>query len=104
VSADATEALVRLCDHLRPVRLYLEVAGTAEARRVRDDLISQVDDYVLTRLRAMEAAVLTVVGARRARGSDAREQPRRLCRQPRGRSAADHRASVLACNPDDLPV
>jgi energy-coupling factor transporter ATP-binding protein EcfA2 len=62
VAPDATEPLVRLRDDLRSVRLDLEVPGAAEARRVRDDLVSQVDDYLLPRLRTMEAPVLMVVG------------------------------------------
>ena len=62
MTADVTEPLRRLRDDLRGVRLELDVPGAAEARRVRDDLVAQVDDYLLPRLEQMEAPVLMVVG------------------------------------------
>jgi hypothetical protein len=44
------------------VELPLEVQGAAEARRERQALIDQLDDYVLPRLRSLDAPLLAVVG------------------------------------------
>src|SRR3954452_2058954 len=62
MSAAVAEPLSRLRDDLRAVRLELDVPGADEARRVRDDLVAQVDDYLLPRLAQMEAPALIVVG------------------------------------------
>src|SRR5215210_2408055 len=62
MAVDAREPLARLRDDLRAVRLELDVPGADEARRVRDDLVAQVDDYLLPRLAQMEAPALIVVG------------------------------------------
>src|SRR3954449_9253685 len=62
MSAAVAEPLSRLRDDLGAVRLDLDVPGAEEARRVRDDLVAQVDDYLLPRLRQMEAPALIVVG------------------------------------------
>jgi hypothetical protein len=57
-----TEPLSRLRDDLRATGLELDVPGAEEARRVRDDIVAQVDDYLLPRLAQMEAPALIVVG------------------------------------------
>src|SRR6187402_690580 len=62
MGSDLTGPLERLRDDLRTVRLELQVPGTEEARRARDDLAAQVDDYILPRLRQMDAPALIVVG------------------------------------------
>jgi len=59
---DLLPALARLRDDLRAVSLDLAVPGAEEARRTRDDLIAQVDDYLLPRLSQMDAPALIVVG------------------------------------------
>jgi hypothetical protein len=58
----ATEPLERLRDELRDVRLELDVVDAAPARAVRDELVAQIDDYLLPRLRQMDAPLLMVVG------------------------------------------
>src|ERR687897_3384832 len=60
--ADLPAALGRLRDDLKAVRLDLAVPGAEEARRTRDDLVAQVDDYLLPRLRQIDAPALIVVG------------------------------------------
>lgn len=55
----AVEALRR---HVDELVLSLELRDVAVARRTRDDLRAQLDDYVLPRLRAQDAPLLTVVG------------------------------------------
>ncbi|GAA4358610.1 dynamin family protein [Angustibacter luteus] len=44
------------------LRLPLDVAGVSDARDVRQQLVEQLDDYVLPRLRALDAPLLAVVG------------------------------------------
>src|ERR687895_1258003 len=60
--ADLPAALGRLRDDLDAVRLDLAVPGAEEARRARDELVAQVDDYLLPRLAQMDAPALIVVG------------------------------------------
>src|SRR5688572_20799031 len=103
MTADVTEPLRRLRDDLRGVRLELDVPGAAEARRVRDDLVAQVDDYLLPRLEQMEAPVLMVVGGSTGAGKST------LVNSLLGEdvSAAGvlrptTRAPVLACHPADV--
>jgi energy-coupling factor transporter ATP-binding protein EcfA2 len=55
----AVESLRRQVDELA---LPLELTGVGAARRARTDLRAQLDDYVLPRLRAQDAPLLTVVG------------------------------------------
>ena len=62
MGGDLLPALARLRDDLRAVSLDLAVPGAEEARRTRDDLIAQVDDYLLPRLSQMDAPALIVVG------------------------------------------
>ncbi|MGN8245843.1 dynamin family protein [Cellulomonas soli] len=56
------EALLDLRAHLAQVALPLEVAGADEARRVRAELLHQLDDQLLPRLRAAGAPLLAVLG------------------------------------------
>ena len=55
----AVESLRRQVDELT---LPLELEGVASARRDRTALRAQLDDYVLPRLKAQDAPLLTVVG------------------------------------------
>ncbi|MEA2268764.1 MAG: hypothetical protein QOC64_1374, partial [Solirubrobacteraceae bacterium] len=55
-------ALVALRDELTGLRLALETPGAAAGRAMRDELVGQVDDYLLPRLRRMDAPLLMVVG------------------------------------------
>src|SRR5829696_8094497 len=60
--AKLPDALGRLRDDLKAVRLDLAAPGAEEARRTRDDLVAQVDDYLLPRLAQMDAPALILVG------------------------------------------
>jgi hypothetical protein len=62
VRPELPDAVRRLRDDLAAVCLELDVAGAADARRVRDDLVAQADDYLLPRLVQMDAPVLMVGG------------------------------------------
>jgi hypothetical protein len=103
VAADVTEPLVRLREDLRSVRLDLEVPGAADARRVRDDLVSQVDDYLLPRLRTMEAPVLMVVGGSTGAGKSTLVNSLvGSVVSPAGVLRPTTTTPVLACHPRDL--
>src|SRR5688500_5767945 len=103
MAVDVTESLTRLRDDLRRVRLELDVPGAAEARRARDDLAAQIDDYLLPRLRQMDAPVLMVVGG--APGAGKSTLVNSLIGtvvSPAGVLRPTTRLPVLACHPDDL--
>ena len=55
-------ALVRLRGALQEARLPLDVAGAAEHRAVMQQLIDQLEDYVIPRQMSVEAPRLVVVG------------------------------------------
>src|SRR5829696_4197826 len=58
----ATAALERVRDALGGAALALDLDASRSARSVRDELVGQIDDYLLPRLRRMEAPLLMVVG------------------------------------------
>ena len=98
------DALERLRDELVPARVELELPSAAAARRVRDELVAQIDDYLLPRLRRLDAPLLMVVGGSTGAGKST------LVNSLVGAevSAAGvlrptTRAPVLVCNPADLP-
>ena len=57
-----SESLAELGERLRDLELRLESPEVSEARRVRDELVAQIDDYLLPRLASMDAPLLMVVG------------------------------------------
>ncbi len=97
-------ALEHLREELVPARLELELPDAGEARRTRDELVGQIDDYLLPRLRQLDAPLLMVVGGSTGAGKST------LVNSLVGAevSAAGvlrptTRAPVLVCNPADLP-
>ncbi len=56
------EALAALRDRAADAALALEAPGVDDARRQRRELVEQLDDYVLPRLRKLDAPLLAVVG------------------------------------------
>ena len=102
MASDLTEPLARLRDDLRAVRLELDVPGAEEARRVRDDLVAQVDDYLLPRLRQMDAPALIVVGGSTGAGKSTLVSSLvGSVVSPAGVLRPTTRAPVLAVHPDD---
>src|SRR5215217_8170010 len=98
-----TDPLSRLRDDLRAVRLELDVPGADEARGVRDDLVAQVDDYLLPRLAQMDAPALIVVGGSTGAGkSTLLNSLVGSVVSPAGVLRPTTRAPVLAFHPDDL--
>src|SRR3954453_6546260 len=57
-----TDALVALRDRVAGLRLGLATAGADAARGAQAELVGQVDDYLLPRLRRIDAPLLAVVG------------------------------------------
>lgn len=56
------QTVAALGAELREVSLSLELPDVAEARALRDELAGQIADYVLPRLREIDAPLLAVVG------------------------------------------
>src|SRR3954463_15343956 len=104
LSADAlSDGLVALGAQLRTVTFDLQVPGVSEARRVRDEVVAQIDDYLLPRLASMDAPLLIVVGGSTGAGKST------LVNSLVGASVSQSgvlrpttRAPVLVCHPDDL--
>jgi energy-coupling factor transporter ATP-binding protein EcfA2 len=103
MAADLPAALGRLRDDLKAVRLDLAVPGAEEARRTRDDLVAQVDDYLLPRLGQMDAPALIVVGGSTGAGkSTLLNSLVGSVVSPAGVLRPTTRAPVLAFHPADL--
>jgi energy-coupling factor transporter ATP-binding protein EcfA2 len=103
MASDLIEPLARLRDDLRAVRLELDVLGAEEARHARDDLAAQVDDYLLPRLRQMDAPALIVVGGSTGAGKSTLVNSLvGSVVSPAGVLRPTTRAPVLACHPDDV--
>ena len=97
------QSLEELRDAAANVRLELEVPGASDARRVRDDLVAQIDDYLLPRLREMDAPVLMVVGGSTGAGKSTLVNSLvGSIVSPAGVLRPTTRAPVLVCHPDDL--
>ena len=102
-AADVTHPLARLRDDLREVRLDLELPDAVDARRARDDLVAQIDDYLLPRLRRMEAPALIVVGGSTGAGKSTLVNSLiGATVSPAGVLRPTTRVPVLACHPDDV--
>ncbi|MFF4078630.1 dynamin family protein [Streptomyces sp. NPDC087218] len=96
------DALSALRDRVAAVRLPLPLPGAARARQTRDELLAQLDDYLLPRLREPEAPLLAVVGGSTGAGKST------LVNSLVGRRVSEAgvlrpttRTPVLVCHPDD---
>ena len=102
------EPLVRSLEEARgalgALRLDLPLPDADEARRARDDLGAQIDDYLLPRLRSLDAPLLMVVGGSTGAGkSTLVNSIVGAVVSPAGVLRPTTRAPVLACNPEDVP-
>ena len=97
------DALVALREAAAAVRFQLDIPGAQGARESGAELVRQLDDYVLPRLRRLDAPLLTVVGGSTGAGKSTvvnslvREQV-----TPSGVLRPTTRSPVLVCHPDDL--
>ncbi|AJE85580.1 MULTISPECIES: GTPase domain-containing protein [Streptomyces] len=96
------EALCELRDRVAAVRFPLPLPGAPRARANRDELLAQLDDYLVPRLRAPEAPLLAVVGGSTGAGKST------LVNSLVGRRVSEAgvlrpttRTPVLVCHPDD---
>ncbi|MFJ3692687.1 dynamin family protein [Streptomyces sp. NPDC090052] len=96
------DALSALRDRVAAVRLPLPLPGAPRARRTRTELLAQLDDYLVPRLRAPEAPLLAVIGGSTGAGKST------LVNSLVGRRVSEAgvlrpttRTPVLVCHPDD---
>jgi energy-coupling factor transporter ATP-binding protein EcfA2 len=96
-------SLIALRDELGAVPLALDTPAAAEARRVRDELTGQVGDYLLPRLRRMDAPLLMVVGGSTGAGKSTLVNSLVGAQvSAAGVLRPTTRAPVLVCNPADM--
>ncbi|MFF2964744.1 dynamin family protein [Streptomyces sp. NPDC057963] len=96
------DALSALRDRVAAVRLPLPLPGAPRARQTRSELLAQLDDYLLPRLRDPEAPLLAVIGGSTGAGKST------LVNSLVGRLVSEAgvlrpttRTPVLVCHPDD---
>ncbi|MEV6024355.1 dynamin family protein [Streptomyces sp. NPDC052036] len=96
------DALSALRDRVAAARFPLPLAGAPRARANRDELLAQLDDYVVPRLREPEAPLLAVVGGSTGAGKST------LVNSLVGRRVSEAgvlrpttRTPVLVCHPED---
>ncbi|MDG4864492.1 dynamin family protein [Streptomyces sp. T-3] len=96
------DALSALRDRVAAARFPLPLAGAPRARANRDELLAQLDDYLVPRLRQPEAPLLVVIGGSTGAGKST------LVNSLVGRQVSEAgvlrpttRTPVLVCNPDD---
>ncbi|GGU06551.1 ATP-binding protein [Streptomyces coeruleorubidus] len=95
-------ALSALRDRVAAARFPLPLAGAPRARASRDELLAQLDDYLVPRLRDPEAPLLAVVGGSTGAGKST------LVNSLVGRRVSEAgvlrpttRTPVLVCHPED---
>ncbi|MEU1305326.1 dynamin family protein [Streptomyces shenzhenensis] len=96
------DALSALRDRVAAARFPLPLAGAPRARANRDELLAQLDDYLVPRLRSPEAPLLAVVGGSTGAGKST------LVNSLVGRRVSEAgvlrpttRTPVLVCHPED---
>ncbi|MBO1334063.1 dynamin family protein [Streptomyces sp. VRA16 Mangrove soil] len=96
------DALTALRDRVAAARFPLPLAGAPRARANRNELLAQLDDYLVPRLQAPEAPLLAVIGGSTGAGKST------LVNSLVGRVVSEAgvlrpttRTPVLVCHPDD---
>ncbi|MDX3098750.1 dynamin family protein [Streptomyces sp. ME01-24h] len=102
VRPELLDALSALRDRVADARFPLPLPGAERARRTRQELLAQLDDYLVPRLKAPEAPLLAVVGGSTGAGKST------LVNSLIGRRVSDAgvlrpttRTPVLVCHPQD---
>lgn len=97
-------ALSALRERVAAARFPLPVPGAAPARRARAELLAQLDDYLVPRLRRPEAPLLAVVGGSTGAGKSTLVNSLvGRCVSEAGVLRPTTRTPVLVCHPDDRP-
>ena len=101
---NTAEAISALRVQLEQTDLALDLPGVEEARRERTELMDQIDDYLIPRLRRVDAPLLAVLGGSTGAGKST------ITNSLVGDAVTlagvlrpTTRAPVLVCHPDDLP-
>ncbi|MFF8843019.1 dynamin family protein [Streptomyces sp. NPDC015127] len=96
------DALSALRDRVAAVRLPLPLLGAPRARQTRVELLAQLDDYLVPRLKDPDAPLLAVIGGSTGAGKST------LVNSLVGRKVSEAgvlrpttRTPVLVCHPDD---
>jgi energy-coupling factor transporter ATP-binding protein EcfA2 len=96
------DALSALRDRVAAARFPLPLAGAPRARANRDELLAQLDDYLVPRLREPDAPLLAVIGGSTGAGKST------LVNSLVGRRVSEAgvlrpttRTPVLVCHPED---
>ncbi|MGW8380254.1 dynamin family protein [Streptomyces sp. ODS28] len=102
VRPEVLDALTALRGRVAAARFPLPLPGAERARRSRDELLAQLDDYLLPRLRTPRAPLLAVVGGSTGAGKST------LVNSLVGRRVSEAgvlrpttRVPVLVCHPGD---
>ncbi|MFF9573924.1 ATP-binding protein [Streptomyces rubiginosohelvolus] len=96
------DALSALRDRVAAVRLPLPMPGAERARQTRVELLAQLDDYLLPRLKDPEAPLLAVIGGSTGAGKSTLVNSLVGCRvSEAGVLRPTTRTPVLVCHPDD---
>ncbi len=88
---------------LKTTSLPIELPGSEDARRDRAELLDQIDDYLLPRLRRIDAPLLAVLGG--STGAGKSTMTNSIVGSEVTKSGVlrpTTRAPVLVCHPDDL--
>ena len=102
VRPEVLDALSAVRDRVDTARFPFPLPGAARARRTRLELLSQLDDYLVPRLRAPEAPLLAVVGGSTGAGKSTLVNSivgRRVSAS--GVLRPTTRTPVLVCHPED---
>lgn len=100
---DTLTALTTLRSVLERADLPLELPGVDQARRDRLELVDQIDDYLLPRLRRIDAPLLAVLGGSTGAGkSTITNSLVGADVSQAGVLRPTTRAPVLVCHPDDF--
>lgn len=102
VTQPLVDALISLRGVVAGIRLGLPVEGAADALALQQELVGQIDDYLLPRLRQLDAPLLMVVGGSTGAGKSTLVNS--LVGAPvsaAGVLRPTTRAPVLVCNPAD---
>ncbi|MER5856225.1 MULTISPECIES: dynamin family protein [unclassified Streptomyces] len=96
------DTLSALRDRVAAARFPLPLAGAPRARANRDELLAQLDDYLLPRLREPAAPLLAVVGGSTGAGKSTLVNSLVGCRvSEAGVLRPTTRTPVLVCHPED---